>query len=98
MDHSQTHVVAPIDFTPRTLQGAPVYGEDDQRLGQVTEVHGTGPHLRVVVDVGAFLGMGHRLVQLAIRDMTFMRDDDDKVYGLTNLTRSEVEALPEPRA
>lgn len=97
MDHGQTHVVAPIDFTPRTLQGAPVYGEDDQRLGQVTEVHGTGSRLRVVVDVGAFLGRGHRSVQIATRDVTFMRDDDGKVYGLTNLTRAEVMALPEPR-
>ncbi|MCW1917512.1 PRC-barrel domain containing protein [Rhodobacter sp. KR11] len=97
MDHASNVVLDAIDFTPETLQGARIFGDEDHRIGQVTHVHGMGPESKVVVEVGGFLGIGAKSVQMDTRDMTFMRDDDGKVHGLTSLTKAQVHALPEHR-
>ncbi len=95
MDHSSNTVLDAIDFVPQTLQGAAIYGDEDHKIGHVAHVHGMGADTKVVVEVGGFLGIGAKSVQMDTRDMTFMRDDDGKVHGLTSLTKEQVLALPE---
>ena len=97
MDHSSNTVLDAIDFVPQTLLGATVYGDEDHKIGHIAHVHvhGLGAATKVVVEVGGFLGIGAKSVQMDTRDMTFMRDDDGKVHGLTSLTKAQVLALPE---
>lgn len=97
MDHSSNVVLDAVDFTPQTLKDANVFGDQDQKIGHVTHVHGMGLDTSVVISVGGFLGIGAKSVRMAVRDMTFLRDDNGKVHGLTSLTKAELLALPEHR-
>lgn len=97
MDHSSNVVLDAIDFTPETLLNAQIFGDEDHKIGKVSHVHGMGADSMVIIDVGGFLGFGAKSVQMPVTDMTFMRDDDGKVHGLTSLTKEQVHALPEHR-
>jgi hypothetical protein len=95
MDHASNVVLDPLDFTPDTLLHAKIFGDGDQKIGTVVHVHGLGVDSKVVFDVGGFLGLGTKLVMMAVKDMTFMRDDNGKVHGLTTWTKEQIQALPE---
>lgn len=95
MDHSSNVEIQSVDFIPETLMGAVIFGHDDQKIGTVSHVHGMGSNSQIVVDVGGFLGIGTKSVMLAAKDLTFMRDDDGTVHGMTNWTKEQVKALPE---
>lgn len=95
MDHASNVVLDSIDFTPDTLLNAEIYGDDDKKLGTVSHVHGMGSASQVVVDVGGFLGIGTKSVMIPVRDLTFMRDDNGSVHGLTSWTKAQVMALSE---
>lgn len=95
MDHSSNVVMDAIDFTPETLQDAEIFGDQDQKIGHVSHVHGMGTASQIVIDVGGFLGLGARSVMMPARDLIFMRDDNGSVHGLTSWTKAEVLALPE---
>ena len=58
MDHSAHPRLAPSELTPDVLEGATIYGADDEKVGKVSHVHGIGEASTIVVDVGGFLGIG----------------------------------------
>lgn len=95
MEHASNVVLDSLDFTPETLLHAMIYGDDDHKIGAVSHVHGLGAASKVVIDVGGFLGFGQKSVMMAAKDLTFMRDDDGVVHGLTSWTKEQVQALPE---
>lgn len=95
MDHANNVVIDAIDFVPETLVGAEIHGDQDSMIGRVSHVHGMGADSKVVIDVGGFLGIGAKSVMMPVTDMTFMRDDNGKVHGLTSWTKDQVKALPE---
>jgi ribosomal 30S subunit maturation factor RimM len=95
MDHASNVVIDSIDFVPETLMDAEIHGDEDTLIGRVTHVHGIGPDSKIVIDVGGFLGFGAKSVMMPVTDMTFMRDDNGSVHGLTSWTKAEVKALPE---
>ena len=72
-----------------------IFGHEDQRIGKVSHMHGMGSDSQIIVDVGGFLGIGAKSVMLAAKDLTFMRDDDGTVHGMTPWTKEQVKALPE---
>lgn len=94
MDHFKNVVLDAVDFVPDTLIGAVVYGANDEKIGTVAHVHGTGKASQVVVDVGGFLGIGAKPVVLAAQDLSFMRDEDGTVHAMTGWTKDKVKALP----
>lgn len=79
------------------LEGATVYGSEDQEVGTISHIHGTGSTARIVVDVGGFLGIGAKPVAVAADDIVVMHDEAGKVYAATSLTRAELDRLPEHR-
>ena len=49
----------------------------------------------MIVDVGGFLGIGVKHVALPLPTLDVMRDENGFVRAVTELSRQEVEALPE---
>lgn len=94
MDQQDTVILDPIDFVPETLLHAVVFGHGNEKLGTVSHVHGMGAASQVIVDVGGFLGIGAKSVQVPLKDLTFMRDADGNVRARTSLTKDQINALP----
>lgn len=98
MDHSNHTKLTDAELTADKLDGATVYGPDDENVGDISEVHGTGPTMKAVVDVGGFLGIGAKSVALDASRLDFMRDENGKVHAKTSMTKDEMKTLPEHAA
>ncbi len=97
MDHSAHVRLAPAELTPAVLEGATIYGADDEKVGTVSHIHGSGAASQVVVDVGGFLGIGSKPVAVPVSQLDFMRDDDGDINAVTGWTKDELKSLPEHR-
>ncbi|RDW12826.1 PRC-barrel domain-containing protein [Paracoccus thiocyanatus] len=97
MDHSTHTRLTEQELTEATLVGATVYGPGDEKIGEVSHVHGSGAEARVVVDVGGFLGIGSKPVAVAARDLDFMRGETVGVHALTRWTKDELKDMPAHR-
>lgn len=95
MDHSNHPRLLPEELTETTLNGAKVYGPDDETIGSVSHVHGAGETAEVVIDVGGFLGIGSKPVLVPVRDLDVMRDEAGRVHALSRWTKDELKAMPE---
>lgn len=70
------------------LDGAPVYDPADINVGTVEQIHGSGTSLRVVVEVGGFLGIGARYVMLDASEIQFARAGDGSIRAVTTLSEA----------
>ena len=94
MDHS-THVpLAESELTADILEGATVYGPDDDDIGTISHLHGRGMDAKAVVDVGGFLGIGSKAVAIPVSSLHFMRDEDGDVHATTDWSEDDLKALP----
>lgn len=86
------------DLNTEMLTGAPVYDSTDEWIGEIAEllVNDQGQITDAVVDVGGFLGIGEKPVQLALDDIDILRQaeggDDVRIY--VSMTKEELEAMP----
>lgn len=85
------------DLNTEMLTGAKVYDANDEWIGEVSELLITtdGKITDAIVDVGGFLGIGEKPVQLNIGDIDILRKDDGsdlRVY--VGMTKEQLEALP----
>ena len=73
--------------------GAPVYNEQDERVGSIDDLIITPDHSLsyAVVSVGGFLGLGRRLVAIPVEQL---RDEKGKLI-LPGATKEALKALPE---
>jgi hypothetical protein len=97
MDHSKHVRLATDELTAAVLECATVYGADDDKVGSVDHVHGSGRSANVVIDVGGFLGIGAKPVSVPISDLDFMRDEDGDVHAVTSWTKDRLKEMPEHR-
>ena len=97
MDHANHVRLKPTELTPAVLEGATVYGPDDDKVGTVDHVHGAGATSTVIVDVGGFLGLGAKPVAVPTADLDFMRDENGEVHAVTAWTKDQLKAMPEHR-
>lgn len=93
MDHANHVRLSTAELTPDTLEGATIYGPEDEKIGSVDHVHGS----QVVIDVGGFLGIGAKPVAVAANELQFMRDEDGDVHAVTNWTKDQLKKMPEHR-
>ncbi len=90
---------APMEeLTSENLTGAPAYDSNDERIGEVSELILTdgGEVKSVIVDVGGFLGLGEKPVELELSQIDILRTDDGgdiRVY--ISMTEEELEAMPD---
>lgn len=95
MDHSKHTRLTEAELTPENVEGAKIYGPDDETVGNVSHVHGMGTTMQVIIDVGGFLGIGSKTVSLDANRLEFMRDESGSVHATTTMTKDEMKALPE---
>jgi hypothetical protein len=91
MDHSNHVRLSSDELTPENLEGATIYGADDQEIGTISHLHGS----QVVFDAGGFLGLGAKSVALSFNQLDFMRDEDGNVHAVTTWTKDQIEEMPE---
>jgi hypothetical protein len=95
MDHS-THVrLTEAELTAELLEGATIYGPDDEDIGFVSHIHGSGSTAQVVIDVGGFLGIGAKQVAVPASQLQFMRDEEGVVHAVTTWTEDQLKDMPE---
>jgi len=94
MDHKNHVRLTADEMTAENLEGATVYGADDDKVGSVDHLHGTDT---VVIDVGGFLGIGAKPVAVRFTDLDWMRDEDGGVHAVTGWTKDQLEAMPTHR-
>lgn len=91
MDHTNHVRLTSNELTPDILEGATIYGADDEEVGTVSHLHGT----EVVIDVGGFLGIGAKPVAVSANQLDFMRDEDGDVHAVTGWTKDQLKDMPE---
>ena len=97
MDHTNHVRLSPAELTPAVLEGATVYGPDDDEIGTVDHLHVSVAGSSAVIDVGGFLGIGAKPVAVPLSDLDFMRDEDGDVHAVTAWTKDQLEEMPEHR-
>lgn len=85
------------DLTAEMLTGAKAYDANDEWIGEISELvlNDDGKVTHAIIDVGGFLGLGEKPVELAVGDIDILREaggDDVRVY--VSMTREELQALP----
>jgi hypothetical protein len=95
MDHSTHPRLTAEELIPSNLEGAKIYGPDDEKIGSVSHVHGSGVGSQVVIDVGGFLGIGAKPVAVSASALDFMRDEDGEVHAVTTWTKDQLKEMPE---
>lgn len=95
MDHTNHIRLSPTELTEAVLADATVYGADDEKIGKVSHVHGTGTGSEAVIDVGGFLGLGSKPVSVPVDQLDFMRDEDGDVHAVTSWTKDQLKEMPE---
>ncbi len=95
MDNSLHPRLDAAELNAANLEGATVYGAEDETIGDVAHLHGEGANAKVVVDAGGFLGIGSKRVALNMARLDFMRDESGTVHATTTMTKDEVKSLPE---
>lgn len=86
------------DLTAEKLTGAAAYDANDEWIGEVSELLLTdeGKVKAAVVDVGGFLGLGEKPVELDLSKIDILRADDGsdlRVY--IPMTEEELKAMPD---
>ena len=95
MDHTNHRPLTAGELVPDIVEGASIYGPDDENISSIDHLHGNGDDAQVVFDVGVFLGIGARRVAVYASQLDFMRDEDGNVHAVTQMTTEQLKALPE---
>jgi len=84
-------------ITADDLQGAEVYGSNNESIADVKEVLMTteGQVERVIVDVGGFLGMGARSIAIDLDEADIHKDLDNDVRVYIPMSKEELRRMPE---
>lgn len=91
-DRTQTH-----DLTAADVEGAHVYGRDDETIGSVQSLRiGTDGNITdAIIDVGGFLGMGAHSVLLPFSELTVLRQTDGSDLRVhLDTTKDKLKAMP----
>ena len=94
MDGYET--VVSTDLTTEDVTGAPVYGINDDRIGEIGELvmSEDGMLDEAIIDVGGFLGLGEKPVAVPFDNLQILRSDNDvRIY--IDATQEQLEGLPD---
>ena len=86
------------ELTADKLEGARVYGPNDEDVGEVNRLilDTNGQVQRVVLDVGGFLGMGERQIAVTPDELNIVRTDDGNEFRVyIDANQANLKAQPE---
>jgi hypothetical protein len=85
------------ELTAELLTGANVHDMTDKSIAEVSDLVLTddGQVTDVILDVGGFLGIGARTVAIPMDRLTVARNDAGDITLWVDMTKEELEALPE---
>lgn len=86
------------ELTADKLQGATVYGPNDENVGEINRLilDDSGKIQRVVLDVGGFLGMGERQIAVTLDELNIVRTDDGSDFRVyVDANQANLKAQPE---
>ncbi len=89
------------DLKAEMIQGAPVYGPNDEEVGEVARLLTAdgGRVDRVVIDVGGFLGVGERPIAVTMEELQILKKEDgEEIRIFIDATKSELEKKAEYRS
>jgi hypothetical protein len=91
-------IVETDTLTVDDVTGAPVYGPNDEEIGDIGELvlDPQGQLEAAIVDVGGFLGLGERQVAIPLDQLSIQRaSEGDDVRVFSDLTEEDLGAMPE---
>jgi sporulation protein YlmC with PRC-barrel domain len=89
---------AMTELTADKLEGARVYGPNNEDVGEVNRLvlDGSGQVTRVVLDVGGFLGMGERQIAVTLDELKIVRTEDGNEFRVyVDANQANLKAQPE---
>lgn len=100
LDQSPQRQQEPVEWgavTTDEVLGAAVYGEDGEWIGDLSELNvtGDGEVTGVILDVGGFLGIGEKSVELPMDQVELRRTEGDEIRAYVSATQEELEAMEE---
>lgn len=95
--HNEQIVVDAQVASADELIGTPVYGANEEHLGEVSDVivSDAGQVEAYILDVGGFLGIGEKPVALDARNLEIKKDSEGGLHIYTGYTQEELEGFPE---
>jgi sporulation protein YlmC with PRC-barrel domain len=89
----------PEEITAEKLQGARVYGPNDEDVGEINRLvlSSDGKSIdRVVLDIGGFLGMGERQIAVTMDELNIVRSADGSDFRVyVDANQANLKAQPE---
>jgi len=76
------------------LDGATVYDTQNQKVGDIKDIiiDRDGKVAAVVIDVGAFLGIGGKNVAVSMNELKFTQDNSNKPRVTADMTKDQLKA------
>lgn len=98
MTHHEHVPLAADELTVEMLTGAPVYGPEDEKVGTIGDLLlARQDEVRsAIIDVGGFLGIGAKQVQVPFETLRFVKDaGGGNVHAHIAWTKDELKARPD---
>lgn len=98
MTHHEHIPVLANELTVENLTGVSVYGPEDEKVGTVGDLLlARQDEVRsAIIDVGGFLGIGAKQVQVPFASLRFVKDSDyGKIHAHIAWTKDELKERPE---
>ena len=95
---ASTHVTAtqlqPGQIRATQMDGSTVYDAQNQKVGDVKDIilDRDGKVAAVVLDVGAFLGIGGKNVAIGMSDLKITQDDNNKPRFTVDMTKDQLKS------
>ncbi|MBJ2149792.1 hypothetical protein [Paracoccus sp. IB05] len=87
----------PAEITRALLVGKHVFASNNEPVGCVSDVHGSGSSATIFVDLGGILCLDGRTIELVAGDMEIGREENGAIMLGTALTVHQLEMLPAVR-
>ncbi len=96
-DDAQERTEDWANVTTEELLGTAVYGENDEWIGDLSELKlaDSGEIDGVIIDVGGFLGLGEKPVAMSLDQVDIRRARGDELRAYVSATEEELESMPE---
>jgi sporulation protein YlmC with PRC-barrel domain len=92
--HAGSTHIQPGQIRATEMNGATVYDMQNQKVGDVKDIilDKDGKVAAVVLDVGAFLGMGGKYVAVGMNDVKVTEDKNNKPHFAVDMTKDQLKA------